>query len=565
LTAKEEFKNHPAYQYALGVVNEDYPTNVYIKKVAKDFIGELNNPDSKYFFDYDLVEDIDLLLGLIIVPSGVAAGKKVNEMLAGFQWFFILNALAWKMADDHEKRRYEKSILLIARKSGKTFITAIIFILLLLLEPQYSNFFSVAPTLDLSRLIFDECTKILANSPILAKRFRVTKTYIESKLNGSKFTPLATGKQTMDGRLANVFLVDEAGALRDNYPIQAMESSQMNIKNRTGILISTAYPTLSNPMTEQVGFVEDILEGKKENDKVFGLIYKPDFPNDWKESDDELLKANPLAVGNPSLFNYLIEKRSNAIDMDSERGNFLTKHMNIFINGGIVDTYVTEEEMDGIQVPEGTIDWTGKDVMLGLDLSHSDDNTAVSMVHYDRDSELLLVKTWIFYPQLKEADKFKTEGLNYEEASELGIAIPSGGMNIDYNQIEEFILSIEDAYDVNILAIGYDKYSAPAMVVRLAKDYNMAVINQGATGTYLAAKFIREKILDKDLHYEDDFMLTANFLNAKKKTGEQMDYRLSKKDSTGKIDAVAATVDATALWLDEMTADAGGEPDVFMI
>jgi len=38
-------------------------------------------------------------------------------------------------------------------------------------------------------------------------------------LNNNKFTPLATGKQTMDGRLANVFVVDEVGALRDSLTI----------------------------------------------------------------------------------------------------------------------------------------------------------------------------------------------------------------------------------------------------------------------------------------------------------------------------------------------------------
>lgn len=117
----ESFKEHPAYLYALGVVNEEFPANVYITKVAKDFLEELENDNSKYYFDYDLVDYIDELLGFLIVPSGIAAGKQVNKMLAGFQWFFILNALAWKMADDHEKRRYEKSVLLIARKSGKRF------------------------------------------------------------------------------------------------------------------------------------------------------------------------------------------------------------------------------------------------------------------------------------------------------------------------------------------------------------------------------------------------------------------------------------------------------------
>ncbi|WNM53127.1 terminase large subunit [Staphylococcus phage S-CoN_Ph11] len=45
----------------------------------------------------------------------------------------------------------------------------------------------------------------------------------------------------MDGRKANVFVADEVGALNNRYPIEAMESSQMNMINRTGILISTAY------------------------------------------------------------------------------------------------------------------------------------------------------------------------------------------------------------------------------------------------------------------------------------------------------------------------------------
>lgn len=115
----ENFKEHPAYKYAYDVVNKKFPANELITKVCSDFLDELENPDSEYFFDYNLVEGIDGILGMIIVPSGFKAGHPAREILAGFQWFFILNALCWKMKNDHEKRRYEKSILLIARKSGK--------------------------------------------------------------------------------------------------------------------------------------------------------------------------------------------------------------------------------------------------------------------------------------------------------------------------------------------------------------------------------------------------------------------------------------------------------------
>lgn len=124
ITDLQSFKEHPAYLYAEKIFSNETPANELIKIVAEDFIDELEKGErgeSDYFFDYNLVNGIDDILQLVIVPSGFAAGKPAGDVLAGFQWFFILNALAWKMADNHEKRRYEKSVLLIARKSGKRF------------------------------------------------------------------------------------------------------------------------------------------------------------------------------------------------------------------------------------------------------------------------------------------------------------------------------------------------------------------------------------------------------------------------------------------------------------
>lgn len=576
ITDLQSFKEHPAYLYAEKIISNETPANELIKIVAQDFIDELEKGErgeSDYFFDYNLVNGIDDILQLVIVPSGFAAGKPAGDVLAGFQWFFILNALAWKMADNHEKRRYEKSVLLIARKSGKTFVTGILFILLMLLEPAYSNFFSVAPTLDLSKLIFTEVKNQLNNSPYLAKRFNVTNSYIECLINHNKFTPLATGKQTMDGRLANVYVADEVGALRDSYPIQAMESSQMNIINRTGILISTAYPSLSNPMTDQVDRIEKYLLKKKNGEeqsgnsqeKVFGLIYKPDNPSEWKTSDDELLKANPLAIENTDSLEVLKKKRRDAIESETERSNFLTKHMNIFINGAINDTFVTSEEMEGIEVPVGSIDWVDKEVYVGLDLSQSNDNTAVAITHYDKDEDIMYGKTWIFYPEMREDEKQKVEGINYARASEEGLSIPSGDMVIDYDQIEQFVLDLERNFGVIVKGVGYDPWNAPAMAVRLSKEYDVYKITQGDSGVYPATKWLKEKILKKEFHFEENNLLMANFLNAKKKTSDTMSYHLNKKQSDGKIDAVAALVDSIALWDAELVEESNSTSELFII
>ena len=61
----------------------------------------------------------------------------------------------------------------------------------------------------------------------------------------------------------------EVGALKNSYPIQAMQSSQMSLVNRTGILISTAYESLNNPMTQEMEYAEKVLDGVIEDESLF--------------------------------------------------------------------------------------------------------------------------------------------------------------------------------------------------------------------------------------------------------------------------------------------------------
>jgi len=95
----------------------------------------------------------------------------------------------------------------------KTFITGFIFLVLLLLEPRFSTFFSVAPDLELSSLIKAEMETQISVSPAIRDKFKVKKSEIVCIPTESTFKPLATSNNRMDGRLANVFVADEVGAL----------------------------------------------------------------------------------------------------------------------------------------------------------------------------------------------------------------------------------------------------------------------------------------------------------------------------------------------------------------
>src|SRR5699024_3124458 len=133
-----------------------------------DYMDHQDDDDFEYFFDYDFANLVTEMTKLINMASGTKAGESVHSSLAGFQWFFIINVLCWKYKNNSEKRRYEKAVLLIARKAGKTFLIAIVFILLLLLEPKYSEFYSVAPDRELSSIIKKEMAQHIEMSPAIS-------------------------------------------------------------------------------------------------------------------------------------------------------------------------------------------------------------------------------------------------------------------------------------------------------------------------------------------------------------------------------------------------------------
>lgn len=202
----EDFKKHPCYKYAMDSLNnEEYP--LYVRKQCEEFLNGVERQDDltyPYFLDLSLVNRITKFLHLINFASGVKVGTPVVYGLAGFQWFMIINTLAWKHKSQPAKRRYEKSVLLIARKSGKSFLVGLIFILLMLLEPQYSEFYSVAPDRELSSIVKKEAEQLISVSPALAKHFTIRRTDIECNPTQSKFTPLALSNNRMDGKLSAV-------------------------------------------------------------------------------------------------------------------------------------------------------------------------------------------------------------------------------------------------------------------------------------------------------------------------------------------------------------------------
>ena len=202
------------------------------------------------------------------MPRGLKAGKSIFECSCGYQWLLYASALCIVYRKNPNKRRYETVILEVGRKNFKTFTIATIFVLLFLLESKFSKFYSVAPDGSLSREVKTAIEEILKSSPLVYQnknhyRFKILRDYIEFLPNENKYIPLNYSNSRMDGKLLNVFLADEVGALPNSYAIEAMRSGQLNILNKLGCIVSTKYPTANNPFEDEVNYAKRVLDTAK--------------------------------------------------------------------------------------------------------------------------------------------------------------------------------------------------------------------------------------------------------------------------------------------------------------
>lgn len=544
-----ELEQNKAYEFCRNSVNKK-TTPHYVKLQMKAWMRICEGKDKKYTINEHKLRQVRNILKLLIMPKGLKAGVTLYECTTGYQWLFYIAILCTVYRSDEKKRRYETGILELCRKNFKTYTIATIFIILFLTEPNFSKFYSVAPDGALSREIREAIAETIRSSPLVydnkgTKRFKILRDYIMFKNTQTQYIPLSYSTSRMDGRLPNAFIADEVGALPVSYPIEAMRSGQLNILNKLGFIISTKYPTVDNPFENEVGYAKKILDGLEHDDTVFALLYEPDKTKDW-ETDDLILKqANPVALEIPEIWEDLLKKRAHAIAVESSRENFVCKHCNIVYTGADSESFVNISDVQACR--NANIEWSGRVVYVGLDLSQTDDNTSVSMLSIDDDNNVL-AESFAFIPEGRIDEKTAAEKVSYRDLLNTGKVIACGDMVIDYAVVEQFIMSLEEKFGVQIQAIGYDRWNALSTAQKLeGAGYNMVEVKQHSSVLHPPTKLLRECILDKKFKYMKNPLYEINFQNARCTYDTNKNLYVNKKRSRGKIDMVVSTIIALYL------------------
>lgn len=556
-----------AYKYTQWAVSEtEGMVPHYVKVQAQQWMDIVDDYNEDAYVDEKEFEKICNLLKLMIHPD---VHCSIYDAMEDYAWLLITATLCtmWRegseIYDDNKVsfesckiRYYTTALLEISRKNHKTFYCAVIIILLMLTGVGFGRYFSVAPTLAQSSEVKLAVRKILKSSPLLVDEedpaFKILRSEVTCNINESNFTPLAYSNDNLDSRLANAFVADEAGGM-DSYPLEAMRSSQIEIINNLGMVISTQYPNDDNVFIDEVDIAKKLLDGVLESEDVgtyFSLLYEPDDElktgEIWQKDGRCIYQSNPIAVEKKAVYKNIIKKRTAAILYENKRENYLCKHNNIRYRGLGVEGYI---DIQKVKLCFGEIEkewWKGRKVWIGLDLSLSEDNTAAAMV--TEENGIIYAKVLGFLPDGRIEQKTSKEHVNYKRCIDHGDCIACGDEVIDYSVVENKIMTLEEEYGVTIMQIGYDKWNAISSVQKFeAAGYECVEIKQHSSVLHAPTKLLKEKILSKEFIYDSNRLLEINFQNARCTEDTNLNKYVNKKKSAGKVDMVVSLINAMYL------------------
>ena len=543
-----------ARQYAEDCISGKEITTFEVKKQCEWFLEDLekqNNDYYPYYFDTKQIGIIEGILKLLNFATGLhIVGKSVYEGLENFQAFFIANIFGWRYKSDSKKFRYREVDLFIPRKNTKTFLAALIIIILMLTEDEYSEFYSICLDRDLAGEVKKAISQILNASPLVLEYFNIPKTLsgrMECTLTHSFYQPRTSEANRNNSIKPSAFIADEYGAMKDNANVEAMRSGQLSVKNPLMFKLTTAYAEDKSIMLDELEYLKKIYKETEKDDRLFALVYYATEDHLW--DDIGIMMANPLRI--EENYEEIKRAREKALAKPSERTEFLTKNMNYFMPSNSGEEFISIDKLRLCKNTRGVFNWNGKDVYVGIDLAMTNDNTAVSMVTMEDD--MIYAKSWAFIPADRIEEKNRRERTDYRRFIEEGNCFACGDEIVSYAFIENFIMNLEKNYGVHIIQIGYDRYNCISTANKLdLAGYETVEIKQHSSVLHMPTKWLQEHILQRKFSYDGDKLYEINFQNARCTYDTNMNRYINKKKSNGKVDMVMSTIDALYLLQQEV-------------
>lgn len=555
-----------ARDYAGKVGSGQIVAGKFLQLLCKRFLDELllseqarlffnGSPENGLLrFDAEVAQRAVNFFGALKHSKGEWGGK--SFILSDWQIFILANVFGWYRADG--TRRFREVHIEIGRKNGKsTFLAGLGLYMLVADGEPGAEIYCVATKKDQAKIVFDEATRMRSASPLLASKIKVFRNNLNVPSTNSKFEPLSSEDDTLDGLNTHGGLVDELHAHPSRKLYDQIFESIKSRRNPLIWTITTAGYDTQGICWKQRTLGTAILEGVQVNDSFFPFIAcldEKDDPFDEKNWP----KANPnmgISVKLDGLREGAVKAKSDPSSMNS----FLRKHMNVWTAqdvrwmpmekwvpccaaGPHSDAVVLRKEALGELNPDSERSLKGRVCFGGLDLSSKEDVTAfVLLFPPSKDDKLYRVMPWFWLPKEAVEKRVREARVEYDVWERNGFLLTTPGARINTDFIRKTINEIRDSFSIQ--DIGFDDWGSSQLVPQLTSDgFKLEVFRQGFKSYSEPMKMFSALVGSREMEHYGNPMLTWMAYNVQAETDAAGGIKPDKQNSREKIDGISAAI-----------------------
>lgn len=532
-----------ANAYIDGVLSGSIPACRWVKAACKRQRDDLKRKNFPFSFDAETANGVcDFIEALQHIKGAQFAGQKIR--LEPWQCFIITTVFGWK--DRNGNRRFKTVYIECPRKNGKSSLSAPVALYLLSADGEPgAEIYSAATTRDQAKIVWEDAKRMAERSSALRSALGVHTSahavYVPE--TASTLKALSRDQQgNLDGLNIHGAIIDELHGHKDRGVWDVIETATGARTQPLVWAITTAGSNRSGICFEQQAYVRKILSEQHEDNSYFGIIYTIDDGDDWF-APETWIKANPnygISV-NPE---DLERKAIKAQQMAAAQNNFLTKHLNVWVNADTA--WMNMQAWD--KCADHTLDindFAGQDCIISCDLATKVDIAAkIRLFTREIDGKTHYYAFGHYYLPEEAAEDGRNS--QYSGWAREGLITLTDGNVTDFSVIEDDIRV--DASQFSVTNCAFDPWQASQIMQRLGQDglpvmeFRQTVVNMSEP-----MKELEALVLQGRFHFDGDPILTWMISNVVAHLDAKENIYPRKERPENKIDGAVALISAIGI------------------
>jgi phage terminase large subunit-like protein len=380
---------------------------------------------------------------------------------------------------------------------------------------------------------------MIAQSPALSKHVKKRKTDLYFPVTFSKFEPLASDSNSLDGLNAHNVIMDELHAIKDRNLYDVMKQSMSARQQPLLDMITTAGFVRECIFDSIYEYACNVLDGHVKDDRFFAFIYELDDRSEWTDFR-AWEKANP-GLGTIKSYEELAANVERAKNDPDFLPTVLTKDFNI--RDTVAGTWMTFDDINN----DDTFDMeTIRDsyAIGGCDLSSTTDLSCATLIVMKPDDEKKYILQQYFLPADLVDTREKEDKIPYSKWAERGLLTLCEGNKIDYSDVTKWFVQMVNDYGIRPMFVGYDPWNSKYWVDEMIScGFQMEVVRQGAQTLSQPMKEMGADLSAKRINYNNNPILKWCLTNTSVKRDDNDNIRPIKgQHQRARIDGAVSLI-----------------------